>query len=469
MSFVQGFTTQPTELAQVVLPVTGDIPSWIHGTLVRNGPGQFEVGDTPIHHWFDGLAMLHSFGINGNHITYSNRYIRSNAYYKDNANGKINYISFAQDPCRALFKKAMAVFFETEPANNTVVNVTQLGDEYIAMTEFPLTVRFDPKTLETLGVLDYDQKVSAFTATAHPHYDYARRLGLNMMTHYGAKTAYQIYGLTDKTRQLMGETHADDISYIHSFATTPNYAIVVQFSFRLSSSLKLLTSGKPFIQNFTYNPRQDTIFSVIELASGRVVAQVPSDAFFAFHHINAYEDGDALIMDISAYDNADLVDELYVAHLRQPNANIKMGEFRRYHVPLKGGRATYRVVSDETIELPRIHYRQHNGRDYQFAYGTSTRRDTAPSFMNQLIKVDVKNEQTWRWYADGCYPSEPIFVPAPNATQEDEGVLLSVVLNSHTNTSYLLVLDAQTFGEIARAQVPQHVPFGFHGQFFGGV
>lgn len=42
---------------------SGTIPSWLSGRLVRNGPGLFEVGDTEYKHWFDGLALLHSFTI----------------------------------------------------------------------------------------------------------------------------------------------------------------------------------------------------------------------------------------------------------------------------------------------------------------------------------------------------------------------------------------------------------------------
>jgi beta,beta-carotene 9',10'-dioxygenase len=29
------------------------------------------------------------------------------------------------------------------------------------------------------------------------------------------------------------------------------------------------------------------------------------------------------------------------------------------------------------------------------------------------------------------------------------------------------VLDAANFSELARAEVPHHIPFGFHGQYFG--
>lgn len=461
--YAQGFTTQPNELVRVPLTIHGSLPAWLRGTLIRNGPGQFEVGKTPIAHWFDGLAMLHSFEITDEGAFYTNRFIRSNAFYRDTGNEKINYLGFAQDPCRALFKKVMALFFEAEPGNNTVVNLIRLGERYVAMTEFPMTVEFDPKTLATLGVLEYDDKVDAISATAHPHYDATRGVGINMMTHYGRKTAYEIYALTDTTRRKLGEVLAGSTSYIHSFATTPRYAIVAQFSHRLGNPMSLIFSGKPFIQNFAFDTQQDTIFSVIALDTGEVVANVPADAFFAFHHINAYEEGDALIVDIAAYNDAALIDQLYIEAVSEGYA-VDFGEVRRYHVPLSGGRATYTRIGTTNIELPRINYR-YNGLPYQTVYAVST-RDDQPSFINQLVRLELASGQTTFWQEDHTFPSEPVFIAAPDATSENDGVVLSVVLDADKSTSFLLVLDAATFTELARAELPQHVPFGFHGAFF---
>jgi carotenoid cleavage dioxygenase-like enzyme len=61
--FVQGLTTQRTELQNERLPVQGQLPAWLSGTLVRNTPAQYEVGAQSYRHWFDGLAMLHAFAI----------------------------------------------------------------------------------------------------------------------------------------------------------------------------------------------------------------------------------------------------------------------------------------------------------------------------------------------------------------------------------------------------------------------
>ena len=58
----------------------------------------------------------------------------------------------------------------------------------------------------------------------------------------------------------------------------------------------------------------------------------------------------------------------------------------------------------------------------------------------------------------------------PAGKGEDDGVLLSVVLDSEPpRRSFLLVLDATDLTEIARATVPHHIPFNFHGMFSTSV
>jgi carotenoid cleavage dioxygenase-like enzyme len=59
-----------------------------------------------------------------------------------------------------------------------------------------------------------------------------------------------------------------------------------------------------------------------------------------------------------------------------------------------------------------------------------------------------------------------VFVAAPGAATEDSGVVLAVVLDTRVEKSFLLVLEAQSYTELARAMVPHHVPFGFHGNFY---
>jgi carotenoid cleavage dioxygenase-like enzyme len=88
---------------------------------------------------------------------------------------------------------------------------------------------------------------------------------------------------------------------------------------------------------------------------------------------------------------------------------------------------------------------------------------------NQLVKIDVEHGEASEWREEGCYPGEPVFVAAPDARTEDQGVALSVVLDARAQRSFLLVLDAATWSELGRAKVPHHVPFGFHGDFYSAA
>ena len=58
------------------------------------------------------------------------------------------------------------------------------------------------------------------------------------------------------------------------------------------------------------------------------------------------------------------------------------------------------------------------------------------------------------FFFQGYFPSEPIFVKNPRGVDEDDGVILSSVINVNPNDPiFLLVLDAKTFTEIGRAEV----------------
>ena len=61
-----------------------------------------------------------------------------------------------------------------------------------------------------------------------------------------------------------------------------------------------------------------------------------------------------------------------------------------------------------------------------------------------------------------------MFAPDPNGSAEDDGWIITSAHDSGTDTSEVLVLDARDIesGPIARVQIPQRMPFGFHANWF---
>jgi beta,beta-carotene 9',10'-dioxygenase len=464
--FASGFTTLAEEVTCDRLPVQGVVPAWLAGSLLRTGPAQFEVGGRKFRHWFDGLAMLHRFSFENGDVSYSNRYLQSPAYTKASETGKISYAEFATDPCRSIFKRVTSAFTPLGPGGNGNVNISKIGDYFVALTESPLPVEFDLETLKTLGVMHHDDGLAGQHCTPHPHYDAVRGMGINSITNFGAKSSYNIYSIKDgeTRRTAIGSIAVQQPGYIHSFGITERYIILVEFPL-VVNPLNMLMSGKPFIENFQWKPELGTRFTLVSKDSGEVVKTFESEAFFAFHHINAFERDGEVVVDIATLSDNKIIDALYLDKLLEPYASVPPSTFTRFTLPLNGGSISSEVISDEAFELPRINYERNNGRDYQFAYGVGINKEHGDDFLNQLVKVDVRARRTWTWFEEGSYPGEPVLVAAPGAIGEDDGVVLSVVLDGGRGNSFLLVLDAQTFEEVARVEVPHHIPFGFHGMY----
>lgn len=464
--FTLGFTRTEQEIAVERLPVWGKIPTWLSGTLLRNGPGTLEVGQDKYRHWFDGLAMLHKFSFQAGQVSYANKFLDCQAYRRATETGKISYSEFATDPCRSLFQRVFSVF-SPQITDSAKVNVAKLANRFMALGETPLQIEFDPETLASAGVFRYEQQLTGQMTTVHPHFDADGSTAYNLVTRFSRISHYRLYHIAAGANpRLIGSVPASEPAYLHSFGMSQNYFVVTEFPL-VVNPLSLLLWLKPFIENFRWKPRHGAPFYVLNRHTGELVGRYESDAFFAFHHINAFEQGDELVVDLAAYPDASIINAFYLNRLHDPSARLPFGQLRRYRIPLKGKKVTFETLSEECLELPRFDYDRFNTRgDYRFVYGMSVNQQHREGFYNALVKIDIAGRQSAAWYEENCYPGEPVFVSAPAAVAEDEGVILSVVLDAAKGNSFLLILDARSFTEIARAEVPQPILHGYHGQYF---
>lgn len=464
--FELGFSTTENEITLDRLPVRGRIPDWVAGTLVRNGPGTFRVGQEQYRHWFDGLAMLHRFTVAGGQVSYANKYLQSRAYDEARATGRISYSEFATDPCRSMFQRVQSVF-SPRITDSAKVSIARIADHYLALAETPIQVEFDPQTLESVGVFQYEPGTTGQMTTVHPQFDFASDEVFNLVTRYHRVSHYRVYKLKGQLQpELASSLPVSQPAYMHSFGMTENYFILSEFPL-VVNPLHLLLWLKPYIENFRWKPQRGAPFWIIDRRTGKLVRKVEADPYFAFHHVNAFERGGELVVDIAAYPDADVLQAYYLNRLKDPNLEVPFGNLRRYRLPLKAGRASYEVISDQCMELPNFDYRRYNMRDgYRYVYAVSIHPQQRQGFYNQLLKVDVETGATQTWYQPGCYPGEPIFVGKPGRETQDDGVILSVVLDARAGTSFLLVLDAHSFDELARAEIPHAVLFGYHGAYF---
>ena len=480
--WTRGFQTVDAEVHVDALPVRGDFPSWISGALIRVGPSRFEVGGRTLAHWFDGLAMLHRFGFEAGRVSYRSRFLRSDAYRAaegvgggaGGGAGAVAHSGFMTDPCRTLFGR-VASWFGNDATDNANVAVRVADGVGVAMTETPLAVRFDPDTLRTLGPhvrAGHDAGAGGQVAIAHPLHD-----GRGLYTYavvMGRHSVYRVLVEEGGTRRTLAEVACPRPAYMHSFGMSARYLVLAEFPLRVNP-VRLKFSNEPFIRNYRWEPALGTVFTVIDKASGAVAARARGDACFGFHHVDAHEADGHLRVDLLAYPDASIIDALRLERLRAGEPVDAVATLTRFSVPLGAGTdagpdgalpvATRERLCGTPIELPRTDERRRRaGLPARIVWGNGL---TVPGqFIDDVTRIDLSAVPPGvrTWHEPGCHPGEPVFVPRPGSTAEGDGVLLSLVLDARANRSFLVVLDATTLEEIARATLPHAVPYGFHGE-----
>jgi beta,beta-carotene 9',10'-dioxygenase len=466
-AFEIGFGTTPTELDIEKLPVTGNLPQWLSGELLRNGPGTFTVGEDQYRHWFDGLAMLHRFSFGSGDVSYRNKFLDCKAYREAMETNRIRYSEFATDPNYS-FPDMLKAILQLPVTDSAKVNVAKIGEKVLALSETSMQIQIDPATLNTVADFSYDGKVNRHMTTVHPLYDRFKKCDYNITTRFNRVSRYRILQVGENQKpKLEASVPVKEVSYMHSFGMSPNYFILTEFPL-LVNPLKILFSNKPFIENFRWKPERGTKLYIIDRRTGALKKNLVCDPFFAFHHVNAFERDEQLIMDIVCYADTDVIQSFYLDRIFEEKKVLPVGEFRRYTINLESSEISYEVVGKDKLELPRY---DEGGLsmegDYRYVYGIGNNTNAPQSFYNQLVKLDIESGASRIWYHPGYYPGEGVFIGKPGRTAEDEGVVVSVVLDEEKGTSFLLVLNASDFSELARVEVPHPILFGYHGNYLG--
>lgn len=454
----QALTSADESPERVALPIQGELPIWLTGMLLRNGPGRWESGDAAMNHWFDGMSMLHSFDFENGQVNYANRFVRSKAYESFAKNGKIGMSEFGTDPCRTFFKRVQAAF-TPQVTDNPNVSVHKFGEKFIALSETPMAIEFDSQTLDTVGVAYENPDMFA---TAHPHGDATTGDMLNLSGKFGARSSQSFFRLAPgaSKAQRLAKFDRQHPTYQHSFGMSDRWLIFTEFPFAVNP-LDILRTGRPFIENFEFHAGRPTRITIVDRENGEIGGEWEAEAGFCFHHVNAFDDGNDVVVDLCRFDDASVIKNLYMDSLRR-DTYVSSPYLHRYRLTPGQTRATESRLSGEAIELPRINYGRNNGKAYRYTYGVGMSEDQA---FDKIVKIDVESGAVTRWTDNNCAVGEPVFVAAPDGVAEDDGVLLSVVLDGDAGTSFLLVLDACDLAEHARAEVAHHIPAGFHGSY----
>jgi len=404
------------------LAVTGAIPPELQGRYLRNGANP-ESGTSP--HWFLGNGMIHGVELAGGRANwYRNRYVRT-----------------------PLLAEVEAGSDELE---NSLANTHVIGHagRILALEEGHWPYELSP-TLETLGPHTFDGKL-ATGMTAHPKV--CPETGELLFFAYAMMPPYMTYYRADAQGRLLQQEviEVKGATMVHDFNVTRHHVVFMDLPvvWDLEGAA---SSGLPLRWSDDYGARLGVM---PRDGSNADVVWYDIDPCYVFHPLNAYEDGDDIVIDVCRSE-----------HFMKPGAGEVMPMLHRWTIHRDRGEVSERPLDDRAVDFPRVPDAR-VGLAHRYGY-TAEFSDGLP-MADAFRKYDLATgASTAHELGEGRYGGEPVFVPADGTSAEDDGYLLSFVYDAASDRSELLIADAANLAAppVARVHLPVRVPAGFHGSW----
>ncbi|KAL0297448.1 UNVERIFIED_CONTAM: putative carotenoid cleavage dioxygenase 4, chloroplastic [Sesamum radiatum] len=453
----------------------GSLPPCLDGAYIRNGPNPQFIPPGP-YHLFDGDGMLHSIRISKGKATFCSRFVKTYKYSVEREFGSpvvINYFAaFTGLPasvarCAIFFGRVLSGQYDIRRGTgNANTSLAYFGGKLFALCESDLPYAIKVTSDGDIITLGRDEPLSVplKSMTAHPKVE--KETGEAFAFRHSVFQPHLTYFRinADGTKQKeVPIPSIPDISMIHDFAITKNYAIFP--STQMEINPKAILTGKQLaLVDAAKVPRLGIIPRNAEDESGMMWIEVPG--MNLLHATNAWEEdgGDTVVV---VAPNVLQVENLLEC------SDLVHSSIERIEINLKAKTVARRPVSPRCLEFAVINP-AYVGKKTKYLYAA----EGWPFASAGLVKVDLSLSTAnsddcvvaRRLYGPGCYGSEPFFVarePNNPAAEEDDGYLVTYVHHENTNESKFLVMDAKSPNlEIAASvKLPHRVPYGFHGLF----
>ena len=448
-----------TEYDAEDLDVVGTIPADLDGVYLRNteNPVHASLGN---YHPFDGDGMLHAIHFHGGRASYRNRFVRTDGLAAENEAGAPLWAGLAEPPARSL-RDGWGARTRMKDASSTDV-VVHAGVAKSSFYQCGDLYRLDPRTLDDRGRESWDGRFPAEGVSAHTKVD--EHTGEMLFFNYSTAAPYMHYGVVDADDRL---AHYVDIPLPgprlpHDMAFTERFAILNECPLFWDEAL--MAKGIYVVRN---HPELPTRFAIIP-RRGRSdeVRWFEAKPTYVLHWINAYEDGDEVVLDGFFQHNPQPSLSGATTYYERISRFLSLDQMQarahRWRFNLATGATREEDLSDRIMEFGMINGR-HGGRRYRYAYNM-----TAPPgrfLFNGLVKHDLERGSEEHYaFADGIFASETPMAPRLGSTAEDDGYLLTFVTDMNADRSACWIFAAQDLkaGPIARVALPERISSGTH-------
>ncbi|WP_454254474.1 carotenoid oxygenase family protein [Pseudomonas sp. Marseille-Q8238] len=452
------FGPVPDERVLQDFEVEGTIPADLNGVYLRNGPNP-RFAPAGRYHAFDGDGMIHSAHFANGKVTYRNRWVQTEGLQEE--------LSAGQATHRGIMDTRKGR--DDNPLKNTANTdvVGHAGHAVVSWYQAGIPYLLDPVTLETRGQAPY--KGLGNGMSAHSKVD--PETDEMMFFDYWSESPYMSYGVVGADGQLCHEVpiQLPGSRMPHDMAISKHYSILHDLP--LVHCPEALRHGRHKIK---FDPSLPTRLGVIpRYGKADEVRWFDFSPCFIYHTINAWEEGDELVMVGCRYMPCEGPDgqidaETTAADIAQLRMHARLWIWR---MNLVTG-ATHESVlnAEHNVEFPSMNL-AFQGRRNRWAYLVDHNPDVLHWMGIRKFDLDTgacvgafSDDPVNAWY------SEPWFAPRVGSAEEDDGYLVVFCINVATGRSELQIFDARALdnGPLARVIIPVKVPAGFHATWING-
>ena len=439
--FLEGNLAPVTEEVTVFnLDVTGTLPPELDGRYLRNGPNPIGDVNRAKYHWFTGHGMVHGLRIRGGQAEwYRNRWVRNN---------EVATLLGESQPL-----SDWPADHQQFAANTNVIGHNGQTFAIVEAGAPPVELSYD---LETVRVSNLGGSLP-HAYSAHPKRDPLTG-ELHVMTYFwgwGNQVQYLVVGTDGRVRRHVDIPTAGG-PMIHDIAFTQKYILVFDLPTVFNIDAAMSGASLPYHWDHNYQAR---IGLLPREGNGEDVKWIDIDPCYIFHPMNAYDDGDEVVLDAARHE------KMFNRERRGPSEGPPTLD--RWRLNTVTGTHTCERIDDRPQEFPRINESLIGLRN-QYGYCAGIGQNFA---QDTLIKVDLDSRRVEARTDTARYGyGEPVFIPRDGAKTEDDGYVMALRLDTQTQTSDLAVFDAQAITEdpIAVVHVPVRIPNGFHGNWIPG-
>jgi carotenoid cleavage dioxygenase len=433
----------------------GEVPRELFGDFVRNGSNpRFEPKGR--YHWFDGDGMVHRVRFENGAARYTRRYVRTEGFAAESEAGEALWGSSTERPD---FTRKGAPFKNTANTDLTYHHGKLLALWWLSGEVYAL----DPHSLETLGREEFGAGLKS--VSAHPKVD--PRTGELLYFDYQARGDFLSTGLVSPEGKVTHHTVVplDGPRLQHDMAFTERFVLLFDMSMQWDP--EELKKGRTKVG---FRHGQPGRIGVLRRgAAGETIRWFDANAFYMYHVIGAYEEGETVRLVGCRIENpvADPTKRETVPTIGFLRLEPRLHEWVMH---LDTGRVTERSLDDDLGEFPRMDDR-FGGVKFRYAAMPHIAREE-PSLLFDGVDVHdlARGTKQEHRFGAGRFGSEVVFAPRSAGGAEWDGWLVTFVVERGRADAEAVILDANDVarGPVARLRIPHRVPIGFHADWVPG-